>query len=138
MKIYTKTGDKGETSLLGGSRVAKDHLRIEAYGTVDELNAWVGHIRSLKSSAVEDSFLVQIQSNLFAIGSALAAEKKDLSFPLPELPEESVEQLEEAIDRMNESCRNCEILSCREVKSPSPVPTWPGRSAVVRSVGWLP
>ena len=49
MKIYTKTGDKGETSLLGGSRVAKDHLRIEAYGTVDELNAWVGHIRSLKS-----------------------------------------------------------------------------------------
>ena len=102
MKIYTKTGDKGKTSLLGGSRVAKDHLRIEAYGTVDELNAWVGHIRSLKSSAVKDGFLVQIQSNLFAIGSALAAEKKDLSFPLPELPEESVEQLELAIDRMNE------------------------------------
>jgi cob(I)alamin adenosyltransferase len=99
MKIYTKTGDKGETSLLGGTRVSKAHQKLEAYGTVDELNSTIGLIAAM--NPVHQNFLLNIQHKLFNIGSELAAEK-DLSFPLPELTEEEINVLEKEIDRLNE------------------------------------
>ena len=99
MKIYTKTGDKGETSLLGGTRVSKAHHKLEAYGTVDELNSTIGLIAAMNT--VHQNFLLNIQHKLFNIGSELAAEK-NLSFPLPELTEEEINVLEKEIDRLNE------------------------------------
>ena len=99
MKIYTKTGYKGETSLLGGTRVSKAHQKLEAYGTVDELNSTIGLIAAM--NPVHQNFLLNIQHKLFNIGSELAAEK-DLSFPLPELTEEEINVLEKEIDRLNE------------------------------------
>ncbi|MDG2041534.1 MAG: cob(I)yrinic acid a,c-diamide adenosyltransferase [Bacteroidia bacterium] len=99
MKIYTKTGDKGETSLLGGTRVSKAHHKLEAYGTVDELNSTIGLIAAM--NPVHQNFLLNIQHKLFNIGSELAAEK-NLSFPLPELTEEEINVLEKEIDRLNE------------------------------------
>ena len=72
MKIYTKTGDKGETGLFGGPRVRKDHLRIEAYGSVDELNAVLGVARSETLPAEIDALLAQIQNSLFDLGAELA------------------------------------------------------------------
>ena len=72
MKIYTKTGDAGETSLFSGGRVGKDHIRIEAYGTVDELSSILGHLRCEDLPVGVESQLVQIQESLFAVGSALA------------------------------------------------------------------
>jgi cob(I)alamin adenosyltransferase len=99
MKIYTKTGDKGETSLLGGTRVSKAHHKLEAYGTVDELNSTIGLIAAM--NPVHQIFLLKIQHKLFNIGSVLAAEK-DLTFPLPELTDEDIKLLENEIDRLNE------------------------------------
>ena len=99
MKIYTKTGDKGETSLLGGTRVSKAHQKLEAYGTVDELNSTIGLIAAM--NPVHQNFLLNVQHKLFNIGSELAAEK-NLSFPLPELTEEEINVLEKEIDRLNE------------------------------------
>ena len=102
MKIYTKTGDLGETSLLGGTRVSKSELQIEAYGTVDELNAYVGLIRDQiwkKPVLVE---LIEIQDRLFTIGSHLANDQKKSGIKLPEISESDIERLENQIDLMNE------------------------------------
>lgn len=101
MKIYTKTGDSGETSLIGGARVKKDHLRIEAYGTVDELNACLGLVRDAAEQKVYEDQLMQIQNLLFSIGSNLAADDPK-AMPLPQLSEESIVALEKAMDEMNE------------------------------------
>lgn len=102
MKIYTKTGDKGLTSLIGGTRVHKHHLRIEAYGTVDELNSWIGLIRDqqVPSSSVE--LLKEVQDRLFTIGSALASDPEKSRMKIPDLKEEDVTLLEKEIDKMNE------------------------------------
>lgn len=102
MKIYTKTGDSGKTSLLGGSRVAKYHLRIESYGTVDELNAHIGLLAAYDISAAHRSRLVAIQDNLFTIGSQLATEPGDEKFKIPKIKTEHVHFLEKAIDDMEE------------------------------------
>ncbi len=85
MKIYTKTGDEGKTSLLGGSRVAKYHLRIESYGTVDELNTAVGMLRSLELPSGIAEVLIEIQNKLFTIGSKLASEPGEPKFKIPKL-----------------------------------------------------
>ncbi len=103
MKIYTKTGDKGKTSLLGGSRVAKYNLRIEAYGTVDELNAHIGALRSGDVDAETQKVLISIQSMLFTAGSQLATEPGKTNVKIPKLKDESVAFLEEQIDKMEES-----------------------------------
>ena len=85
-RIYTKTGDEGKTSLIGGTRVSKGSLRIEAYGTVDELNAFIGWTRDLIGDQDTGIFLTRIQDRLFTIGSALAADpSRELKMRLPDL-----------------------------------------------------
>ncbi len=101
-KIYTKTGDKGTTSLIGGKRVPKSHIRIEAYGTVDELNAFVGLIRDQEIDEHSRKILLEIQNCLFVLESALAKDEDAKIQALPELREEDVILLEKEIDRMNE------------------------------------
>jgi len=102
MKIYTKTGDRGETSLLNGQRVSKSDLRLEAYGTVDELNSHIGLIRDVASCKDYHPLLEEIQNYLFSIGSRLALPASDTKIVLEELPAEAVQRLEAAIDAMNE------------------------------------
>jgi cob(I)alamin adenosyltransferase len=98
MKIYTKTGDEGMTSLYGGSRLPKNHIRIEAYGTVDELNAWIGLVRD-KMDLKEAGILQQVQDRLFNLGAHLAAAPgKDM--PVPDLTPEDTRILEEEMDHM--------------------------------------
>lgn len=101
-KIYTKTGDKGETSLIGGSRVKKNHLRIEAYGTVDELNSWMGLLRDSFTGDIQAAspFIKEIQNCLFVIGSNLANDEGKSKMQLPNITENEVKQLEEKIDEM--------------------------------------
>ena len=102
-KIYTKTGDKGQTSLIGGTRVPKYHPRIEAYGTVDELKSYIGLIRDQDISDNIKSLLLEIQDRLFTIESQLAHDPETtLNRPLPELFESDISTLESAIDEMNE------------------------------------
>lgn len=102
MKIYTKTGDKGYTSLIGGTRVPKHHLRIESYGTVDELNSYIGLIRDQQLSDYDKDILKQIQDRLFTIGSSLAADPEKSRMVIPDLHPEDIELLEKEMDRMNE------------------------------------
>lgn len=102
MKIYTKKGDKGKTSLIGGTRVPKYHLRIEAYGTVDELNSYVGLIRDHIAGQKEEEILKDIQDRLFTLGSMLASDPEKSRMKIPELVDGDVELLEKEMDRMNE------------------------------------
>jgi cob(I)alamin adenosyltransferase len=101
-KVYTKTGDKGETSLLGGTRLPKHHIRIEAYGTVDELNSYIGLVRDQAIDAHSKTVLIEIQDRLFTLGSLLAADPKKNKMKLPEVQEEDVTYLEKEIDKMDE------------------------------------
>jgi len=101
MKIYTKGGDQGETSLIGGTRVLKNHGRIEAYGTIDELNAVIGIVRDTAKHQSADDQLEAIQNILFSIGSALAAAEGH-KMQLPDFDETVIEDLEKAIDLMND------------------------------------
>ena len=102
MKIYTRKGDLGETSLLGGSRVPKHHLRIEAYGTVDELNSWIGLLRDQPISKDYISRLLEIQDRLFTLGAELAVDPQKKNVRTPTLTEEDILLLENSIDRMND------------------------------------
>jgi cob(I)alamin adenosyltransferase len=103
MKIYTKTGDKGLTSLIGGTRVPKHHLRIESYGTVDELNSYIGLIRDQDISGHDKDVLKQIQDRLFTIGSSLASDPEKSRMVIPDLHNEDIELLEKEMDVMNET-----------------------------------
>lgn len=103
MKIYTKTGDKGETALFGGARVPKDHIRIEAYGTVDELNSWIGLIRDESDENKTQEELIDIQDRLFTIGSILATDPDKKNLKTPPLYDKDIERLEQYIDAMDES-----------------------------------
>jgi len=100
MKIYTKSGDKGQTSLIGGTRVPKHHLRIESYGTVDELNSYIGLIRDQQVSEYQQNLLKEIQDRLFTIGSALASDPEKSKMKIPDLHQEDIELLEKEIDTM--------------------------------------
>lgn len=102
MKIYTKTGDKGQTSLIGGTRVPKHHIRIESYGTVDELNSWIGLLRDLAPEEKLQELLLEVQDRLFTIGSVLAADPEKSKMKIPDLTDEDIVLLEKAIDAMNE------------------------------------
>ncbi len=103
MKIYTKKGDDGTTSLLGGTRLSKNNIRIEAYGTLDELNSYLGLLRDQSANESRVGELKQIQEVLFTIGSHLAAEPGESKFPLPEIKDEDILFLEKEIDKMEES-----------------------------------
>jgi len=103
MKVYTKTGDKGQTSLIGGTRVPKHHIRIEAYGTVDELNSHIGLIRDQQIGSESKKILVEIQDRLFTIGSSLASDPERSKMKIPDLKEEDITLLEKEMDRMNET-----------------------------------
>lgn len=114
-KIYTRTGDKGKTSLIGGAKVPKSHIRIESYGTVDELNSFIGLLSDQLAAAAgvfnhpvfplsgSITMLREIQDRLFTIGASLACDpEKESKMKIPDLKEEDVKALEEDIDRMNE------------------------------------
>lgn len=103
MKVYTKKGDQGETSLIGGTRVRKDHVRIEAYGTVDELNSWIGVLRDHSTQSEQKAVLLEIQDRLFTIGSHLASDPETARMKLPEIAENDIQKLEEEMDRMDEA-----------------------------------
>lgn len=100
-KIYTKTGDKGETSLIGGKRVPKYHEQIEAYGTVDELNSYLGLICDLITNESMKHVLLEIQDRLFTAESLLAEDKETSTRVLPQLSEDDILLLEKKIDEMN-------------------------------------
>ena len=102
MKIYTKTGDQGKTSLLGGTRVLKSNDRINAYGTVDEFNSFLGLVSDLDSDEKRKIFIRNIQSRLFTVGSSLAAENDRAKDFKPDLTEDDIFVLEKSIDEMNE------------------------------------
>lgn len=98
-KIYTKTGDKGKTSLIGGTKVPKNHLRIESYGTIDELNSFIGLLSDHLTDAHSKTILKEIQDRLFTIGSSLACDPdKEPLMKIPDLKESDVSLLEKEID----------------------------------------
>jgi cob(I)alamin adenosyltransferase len=102
-KIYTKTGDLGETSLLGGTRILKNHPQVEAYGTIDELNSFIGLIRDQEINAHYKQILQKIQENLFVAEAQVAADIEHPHDKLPVIKEESILELEKEIDEMNQS-----------------------------------
>lgn len=103
MKIYTKTGDKGLTSLIGGTRVPKYDLRIECYGTVDELNSYIGLIQCQEINSDYQKILKEIQDRLFTIGASLASDPEKSKMKIPDLKEADILLLEHEIDKMNDS-----------------------------------
>lgn len=110
MKIYTKTGDKGTTALFGGTRVPKHHIRIESYGTVDELNAHLGLLRDQEFHDHYKDILIDIQDKLFTIGAILATDPKKAILKsgkprlnIPQISESDIKLLEYEIDAMNEA-----------------------------------
>lgn len=100
MKIYTKTGDSGTTSLFSGGRVSKNHLRVEAYGTVDELNSYIGLVRSSNASEKTDEYLEKVQNQLFRLGADLATPMDAKAAWLVRITADEVEWLETTIDEL--------------------------------------
>ena len=110
MKVYTKTGDKGTTALFGGTRVPKHHLRIEAYGTVDELNAYIGLVRDQDIKEDHKQFLTEIQKKLFTVGAILATDPEKATLKngkerlnIPHIEENDIALLEQKMDIMEEN-----------------------------------
>jgi cob(I)alamin adenosyltransferase len=110
MKVYTKTGDKGTTALFGGTRVPKHHIRIECYGTVDELNSYIGLIRDQEINSNYKNVLIHIQDRLFTVGAILATDPEKAILKsgkerlnIPKISSENVSLLEKEMDAMNES-----------------------------------
>ena len=103
IKIYTKTGDLGKTSLIGGTKVPKSHIRIDAYGTVDELNSYVGLLRDQLLDEHSKATIKEIQDRLFTVGSSLACDpEKEPLMNIPDLKEADIVFLENEIDKMND------------------------------------
>ena len=103
LKIYTKTGDKGSTSLIGGTKVPKSNIRIETYGTIDELNSFIGLVSDYARELNSSNILSEIQDRLFTVGSSLACDpEKEPKMTIPDLKESDIKLLENEIDRMNE------------------------------------
>jgi cob(I)alamin adenosyltransferase len=100
MKIYTKTGDRGETSLIGGTRIPKDNERIESYGTIDELTAYIGLLRDVAITKKQEEELIEIQDRLMTCASIVATDCENCEVKLPELSSGDITYLERAIDAM--------------------------------------
>ena len=110
MKIYTKTGDKGTTALFGGTRVPKHHIRIESYGTIDELNSHIGLIRDQEIDQLYKNTLMHIQDRLFTVGAILATDPEKATLKsgkdrlnIPKISSEDIERLEKEMDQMETS-----------------------------------
>ena len=103
MKVYTKKGDKGKTQLLGGSIVDKDHVKLECYGTIDELNSFIGNIYDQDLKEFHKEILLNIQNQLFNLGSVISFDGKKDKINLPNITAKNIEMLEKAIDKMEES-----------------------------------
>ena len=104
IKIYTKTGDKGKTSLIGGTKVFKNDIRIATYGTIDELNSHIGLVGDYTPGEHNRNILKLVQDRLFVIGSSLACDPgKETGMHIPDLKEEDIELLEKEIDKMNDA-----------------------------------
>ena len=103
MKIYTKKGDKGETQLLGGRMVKKNHLKLECYGTIDELNAFIGNVYDQEINSSHKKILLRIQNQLFNLGACIAFDGQKESINLPRITEQSIKMLEDGIDKMDKS-----------------------------------
>ena len=101
MKIYTKKGDSGNTQLLGGTKVKKNNIKLECYGTIDELNAFVGNIFDQKINTRYKKILIKIQNQLFNLGSCISLDGKQENIILPNITEKNIEMLEEEIDKMD-------------------------------------
>ncbi|WP_299114727.1 cob(I)yrinic acid a,c-diamide adenosyltransferase [uncultured Winogradskyella sp.] len=108
MKIYTKTGDKGTTALFGGTRVPKHHIRIESYGTIDELNSYIGLIRDQAIDPMHKKVLMEIQDRLFTVGAILATDPEKATLKngknrlnIPKISEADIKLLEDNMDSMN-------------------------------------
>jgi len=104
IKIYTKTGDLGNTSLIGGTKIPKSHIRIESYGNIDELNSYIGLVSDYLQGEAMKNVLKEVQDRLFTIGSSLACDpEKETGMHIPDLKEEDIIFLEREIDRMNDT-----------------------------------
>ena len=103
MKVYTKKGDKGKTQLLGGSIVDKDHVKLECYGTIDELNSFIGNIYDQDLKEFHKEILLNIQNQLFNLGSVISFDGEKDKIKLPNITSKNIEMLEKAIDKMEES-----------------------------------
>lgn len=103
MKIYTKKGDQGTTGLIGGTRILKSSMRIESYGTVDELNSYIGLVRDQTIKEELKIQLIEIQDRLFTIGSSLASDPEKSTMKIPDLNDEDVAALEKWMDEMNDT-----------------------------------
>ena len=132
--IYTGTGDKGTTSLVGGQRVSKAHDRIESYGTVDELNSFIGLLITALNDEKDTDFLSFIQHKLFTIGSYLATDQATTELKIEsKVTPESIERIEREIDRLDTSCPKCTHSSYREDAARPPSHTFAVPFAVVPS-----
>ena len=105
MKIYTKNGDKGNTQLLGGKVVRKNHIKLECYGTIDELNAFIGNIYDQEISPLQKENLLKIQNQLFNLGSCIAFDGQKEKIKLPSITEDTIEFLEKQIDKIEVSLK---------------------------------
>ena len=103
MKVYTKKGDKGKTQLLGGSMVDKDHAKLECYGTIDELNSFIGNVYDQELNSFHKEILLKIQNQLFNLGSIISFDGKKNKIKLPNIKIENIKMLEKAIDKMEEN-----------------------------------
>ena len=102
MKIYTKKGDKGKTQLLGGSIVDKNHIKLECYGTIDELNSFIGNIYDQEISIFHKEILFKIQNQLFNLGSIISFDGEKDKIKLPNITTQNIKMMEKAIDKMEE------------------------------------
>ena len=103
MKVYTKKGDKGKTQLLGGSMVDKDHVKLECYGTIDELNSFIGNVYDQELNSFHKEILLKIQNQLFNLGSIISFDGEKNKIKLPNIKIENIKMLEKAIDKMEEN-----------------------------------
>ena len=102
MKIYTKNGDKGETQLLGGTKVSKDNLRLKSYGSIDELNAYIGHVFDHDIDKKTNQFTLSIQNKLFDLGSNIAYDQKNKAISIQVIDQNDVDEIENEIDRIED------------------------------------
>ena len=138
MKIYTKTGDKGTTSLVGGTRVPKTHIRLEAYGTVDELNSNLGLLITYLLDGKDKDFLQQVQDRLFAVGSHLATDREKMELKEASIiSSEQVEMVEREIDRLDTLLPPLSAFILPGEVAVRHSATFAVRFAVVQSVGFL-